>query len=163
MNDAEFLHLLSDTKVINSEDIRVQRWRQSIERIMAAYPCDREKATTLIMKRIEKDRKKRIPPDKSLAQFVVDVESSPIWESSQVLRTTNAPINIGGSPEPPLRSFMRKYAYVRGFNNFTLVASAGTPESKYARAYREVQFIVDLSFCLYPLPSANRITPLPGA
>jgi len=78
MNDAEFRRLMSETKAINSDDARVQRWRDSIERIMAAYPCNREKATDLIIKRLERDRKKKIPPDKSLAQFVVDVETAEI-------------------------------------------------------------------------------------
>ena len=75
MNETEFQKLLSDTKAVNSEDLRIQRWRRSIERIMELYHLDREKTTNLVLRRLEKDRKKKIPPDKSLEQLVKDVES----------------------------------------------------------------------------------------
>lgn len=75
VNETEFQKLLSDTKAVNSEDLRIQRWRRSIERIMELYHLDREKTTNLVLRRLEKDRKKKIPPDKSLEQLVKDVES----------------------------------------------------------------------------------------
>jgi hypothetical protein len=81
MNDAEFKRLISDTKVLNSEDLRIQRWRGSVDRIMELYHWNREKAADLVVRRIEEDRKKGISSDKSLEKLVKDVESDEFGQS----------------------------------------------------------------------------------
>ena len=80
MNDEEFKRLISDTKILNSEDLRIQRWRDCIERIMKAYGWNRDKANDFVVRRLEKDRKKKISSDRSLEQLVKDVEADELGQ-----------------------------------------------------------------------------------
>jgi hypothetical protein len=67
---------MAETDVVNSDDRGVLHWRERIARIIAVTGKDRAEVSDMIIKRIERDRKKKISPDKSIAQFAADTEAA---------------------------------------------------------------------------------------
>jgi len=76
VDDAEFQRLMAETDVVNSDDRRVIHWRECIARIMAVTGMDRAKVSDLVVKRNERDRKKKLSPDKSIEKLTADTEAA---------------------------------------------------------------------------------------